>query len=176
MLLSDEAGILRDGVRVYVEGMQDSAGLQTTPRVEDAEAIVVRLEAPFDVGHGSVVADYFHGGTLAFPHGTLDRLRSLAAHAPLYVSVFLERPAILGPLLELGATVIGEFGASDRVIVNAFTGRIPLTGTLPFDIPSSKEAVENSREDVPFDTEAPLFRAGFGITRQACAPYAVTSA
>ncbi|WP_248761597.1 glycoside hydrolase family 3 protein [Pseudarthrobacter sp. SSS035] len=171
VLLTDEAGILPEGSRVYVEGIQDPSGLTMTPHVGDAEAIIVRLEAPFEVGRGSVVAEYFHGGTLAFPQSTLDRLRNYAAQAPLYVSVFLERPAILGPLLELGATVLGEFGASDHVIIKAFTGRTSLTGTLPFDIPSSMEAVEKSREDVPFDTEAPLFRAGFGIARDAGAPH-----
>ncbi|MGO4238052.1 hypothetical protein [Pseudarthrobacter sp. YAF2] len=58
-----------------------------------------------------------------------------------------------------------------KVIINAFTGRTSLTGTLPFDIPSSMEAVENSREDVPFDTKDPLFHAGFGITQEAGAPH-----
>jgi beta-glucosidase len=176
VLLSDEAGMLSDRTLVYVEGIQDAPDLATTTDLADAEAIIVRLEAPFDIGRGSVVAEYFHGGTLAFSQGTLDRLRDYAARAPLYVSIFLERPAILGPIIELGATVLGEFGASDRVIISALTGRTPLTGTLHFDIPSSMEAVENSREDVPFDTEAPLFRAGFGIVREAGAPSAAVPA
>jgi beta-glucosidase len=119
-----------------------------------------------DQGRGSLIADYFHGGTLAFPQKTIDHLAVLAAHAPLYVSVFLERPAIIGPIADLGATVIGEFGAGDRVVIDAITGRQPITGTLPFDIPSSMEAVENSREDVPFDTDAPRFRAGFGLRQK----------
>lgn len=167
VLLSDAAGVLNDDGRVFVEGVQDTSGLNTVDRLDAAEAIVVRLEAPFKPGHGSVVADYFHGGTLEFSGETIARLRTYAAQAPLYVSVLLERPAILSPLLELGATVIGDFGASDHVVVDAFAGRTPLVGILPFDMPSSMEAVESSREDVPFDTEAPLFRAGFGIVRQA---------
>ncbi|WP_029265183.1 MULTISPECIES: glycoside hydrolase family 3 protein [unclassified Microbacterium] len=165
VLLSDAAGVLSADSRVFLVGVQGVSGLEIADRLEDAEAIVVRLEAPFEPGHGSVVAEYFHGGTLEFSDDTMARLRFYAAHAPLYVSVFLERPAILSPLLELGATIIGDFGASDEVVIDALTGHAPLTGQLPFDIPSSMEAVENSREDVPFDTEAPLFRAGFGITR-----------
>lgn len=170
VLLSDDAGTLPVGARVFVDGIQNSSLLTTTPNIEDAEAIIVRLEAPFEPGRGSVVAEYFHGGTLAFPGKTLDKLRHYATEAPLYVSVFLERPAILGPLLDLGATVLGEFGASDSVVINAFEGTIPLSGTLPFDIPASMEAVEKSREDVPFDTKEPLFRAGFGIARAAKTP------
>lgn len=167
VLLSDEAGTLPTDARVYMEGVQDPSGLATTNHIEDAAAIIVRLEAPFEAGRGSVVAEYFHGGTLSFSQNTIDRLRNYAAQAPLYVSVFLERPAILGPLLDIGATVIGEFGSSDRVVINALTGLTSLTGTLPFDIPSSMGAVENSREDVPFDTESPRLPAGFGITRGA---------
>lgn len=166
VLLSDEAGPLPADARVYVEGVEDAAGLETVSDPADSDAIIVRLEAPFETGRGSVVADYFHGGTLAFPQDTINHLAALAAHAPLYVSVFLERPAIVGPIVDLGATVIGEFGASDHVIVDAITGRHAITGTLPFDIPSSMEAVENSREDVPFDTDAPRFRAGFGLTQK----------
>lgn len=167
VLLADDAGVLSVHSKVYVEGVNDTSVLERTSSLDDADAILVRLEAPFEAGHGSVVAEYFHGGTLEFSQDTLDRLRDYASRAPLYVTVFLERPAIIGPLFELGATVIGEFGASDRVIVDALTGRTPLTGILPFDIPSSMTAVENSREDVPFDTEAPQFRAGYGLARGA---------
>jgi beta-glucosidase len=37
-------------------------------------------------------------------------------------------------------------------------------GKLPFDLPRSMEAVENSKEDVPFDTENPVFRFGDGLS------------
>jgi beta-glucosidase len=170
VLLSDAAGVLSADHRVFIEGVQDTSGLRTADSPEDAEAIIVRLEAPFEPGHGSVVAEYFHGGTLEFSDETIARLRAYAVQAPLYISVFLERPAVLGPLLELGATIIGDFGASDAVVIDALTGQAPLTGGLPFDMPASMEAVENSREDVPFDTEAPLFRAGFGIARHVGEP------
>ncbi|MFH8253264.1 glycoside hydrolase family 3 protein [Microbacterium sp. B2969] len=167
VLLSDGAGPLDENARVFVDGVRDISGIATTDTIENAEAIIVRLEAPFEPGRGSVVAEYFHGGTLDFSEDTIARLRVYADKAPLYVSVFLERPAILAPLLTLGATVIGEFGASDQVVIDAFAARTSLTGVLPFDIPSSMDAVERSREDVPFDTEAPTFRAGFGIAREA---------
>lgn len=173
VLLSDEAGPLRADARVYVEGLADTSGLEIVDDPAEAEAIIVRLEAPFEIGRGSVVADYFHGGTLAFPQETIDHLTSLAARAPLYVTVFLERPAIVGPIVDLGATVIGEFGASDQVILEALTGKHSIPGVLPFDIPSSMQAVENSREDVPFDTDTPRFHAGYSQTRDELG-YAVT--
>lgn len=148
--------------------MEDVDGFETVTDPAAADAILVRLDAPFEKGRGSVIGEYFHGGTLAFPQETLDRLASYAAQAPLFISVFLERPAIVGPLVDLGATVIGKFGASDRIVLDAFCGRTPITRRLPFDITSSMEAVEASREDVPFATVSPRFKAGFGLNRDVC--------
>lgn len=154
VLLSQGSGPIADNARLFVEGIkvEDADGYETVPDPAQADAIIVPLEAPFEQGRGSIIGEYFHGGTLAFPPETIKRLAAYAAQAPLYISVFLKRPAIVGPLVDLGATVIGEFGASDGVVLDAFRGRVPLSGRLPFDIPSSMEAVEASREDVPLDT------------------------
>jgi beta-glucosidase len=43
-------------------------------------------------------------------------------------------------------------------------GKFRPTGRLPFEIPSSMEAVEKQREDVPFDSEKPLYAFGYGLT------------
>ncbi|OII13211.1 glycoside hydrolase family 3 protein [Curtobacterium sp. MCBA15_008] len=169
VLLSDTAGILSNDATLFLEGFDDSDGHPTTTDPTTADAVVVRLDAPFEPGRGSLVAEYFHGGTLAFSTETIERLQAYAEHAPVFVSVFLERPAIVGPLIDLGATVVGEFGASDRVVLDAFSGRSALTGHLPFDIPSTMAAVEASREDVPFDSAEPRFRTGSGLQRRAVA-------
>ena len=40
---------------------------------------------------------------------------------------------------------------------------------LPFDLPSSTEAVEDNAEDLPFDTKDPLFKFGYGLRyKSAC--------
>jgi beta-glucosidase len=155
--------------RFFLDGIDDVSGLTVVSSPEDADAILVRLEAPFEPGHGSI-AEFFHGGTLDFDNGTIAKIDDYAATAPVFVSVFLERPAILTPLLPHTSMLVADFGASDQVVVDAFLSNAALTGTLPFDMPSSMNAVERSREDVPFDTEAPLFRAGFGLRREARAP------
>jgi beta-glucosidase len=79
------------------------------------------------------------------------------------VSVFLERPAILTPLLPHASVLIGDFGASDENLLKLLFGEAPFIGRLPFDLPRSMAAVERSKEDLPFDTEDPLFRHGFGL-------------
>jgi beta-glucosidase len=62
--------------------------------------------------------------------------------------------------------VIANYGASaDNFLDVAFgvNGAKPM-GKLPFDLPRSMEAVAASREDVPFDTENPVFRFGHGLS------------
>lgn len=161
----DEILPLRPGACVYADGASledDELGLVAVDHPSEADVIVVRLDAPHEPGRGSL-GDFFHGGSLDFPQETVERVRAYARHAPVCVSVFLERPAVLGPLVETASVVVGDFGASDAVLLGALAGRTDFTGTLPFDIPSSMEAVEASREDVPFDTADPLFRAGHGL-------------
>lgn len=166
LAVADGGAVLSEGAAVFVEGFSDTAGLNVVDRPEAAGAILVRLDAPYEPGRGSM-ADFFHGGSLAFPTETVERIAAYAEHAPVFLSVFLERPALVGPLIEHAAMLIGDFGASDQVVVGGFRGEFPFSGILPFDIPSSMEAVEASREDVPFDTVAPLFRAGYGLSTPA---------
>ncbi|WP_329585576.1 hypothetical protein OG195_02340 [Streptomyces sp. NBC_01362] len=85
------------------------------------------------------------------------RLRALAATVPTAFAVYLDRPAVLTPLADRAALLIGEFGARNDVVLDAVLGRTAMEGVLPFDLPSSMAAVE----DVPLrDTAAPLFCCG----------------
>ncbi|WP_420180859.1 glycoside hydrolase family 3 protein [Paenarthrobacter sp. TA1.8] len=173
LLSADKAALpLTAGTRVHLDGLaaQDiTEELVITDDPGTADAILVKLDAPFEPGRGSL-GDFFHGGTLEFPPETVERVNSYAQQAPVYLVVYLERPAVLTPFIGLATVMIGEFGASDRVLCDALTGRSPITGTLPFDLPSSMAEVEASREDVPFDTADPLFHAGFGLQRPVIVP------
>ncbi len=57
-----------------------------------------------------------------------------------------------------------SFGSSARAFVDVVFGQSAPIGRLPFDLPSSTQAVEQSRSDVPFDTADPLFRFGDGAS------------
>ena len=43
-------------------------------------------------------------------------------------------------------------------------GKFKPTGKLPFELPSSMEAVYEQRSDVPYDSKNPCFEYGFGLT------------
>lgn len=156
--------------KLFLDGLDVSA--VPNPIVEessDADAIIVRRDCPYDPGRGSI-AEFFRGGTLAFSDQDLALLRFYADQAPVYISVFMERPAIIGPLTDIAEVVVADFGSSDAVLMDGLCGRYPFTGELPFDIPSSMEDVEASREDVPFDTASPSFRAGYGLRNDVVRP------
>jgi len=56
-----------------------------------------------------------------------------------------------------------ESAARFHPSLRRITGRFSPQGSLPFDLPRSMRAVEESRPDVPFDTADPLFRFGDGL-------------
>ncbi|MFI6983701.1 glycoside hydrolase family 3 protein [Embleya sp. NPDC050154] len=148
--------------KVYVENIDpESASRYGTvvDRPADADLAVLRLNAPYEPREG-LLERYFHAGSLEFPAPESARLRELAALVPLAVCVFLDRPAVLTELADVASVLLADFGADDDLVLDAVFGRAPVDGRLPFDLPSSMRAVEESREDVPFDTRDPLFRCG----------------
>ncbi len=151
--------------RVYAEGVARAAVAARAVPVDspdEAEVAIVRIAAPFEPREG-LLEQAFHQGSLAFPEETVRHIADLAARVPTVVDVFLERPAVLTPLAELPVTLLGSFGVADDVLLDAASGRASVRGRLPFDIPRSMDAVRASREDVPFDTQDPLFPCGHGL-------------
>jgi beta-glucosidase len=167
LLKNDNTLPLRAGTRVYSEGINWSSvehDFEIVGTPAHAEVNLVRLDAPWQPDPDNALGDFFHRGQLDFPQDTVEHIAELAAHAPTVAAIYLERPAVVSELLPHLNGLIGEFGVSDQVLANALRGRTPFTGKLPFDLPNSMTAIENSREDVPFDTESPCFRSGHGIT------------
>jgi len=169
VLSNDGALPLRRGVKLYVEGIAPEAAARfgevvATP--EEADAAILRLQAPYEQ-RASMFENFFHAGSLEFPEDVIARVREVAAVVPTVVDVFLDRPAILGPVVEAANAVTANWGANADALLDVLTGAAPATGRLPFDVPSSMAAVEASRPDVPFDTADPLFRFGHGLTLEA---------
>ncbi|WP_345801165.1 glycoside hydrolase family 3 N-terminal domain-containing protein [Microbacterium sp. AZCO] len=151
--------------KLYVEGIDaETARLYgvvvETP--EEADAAILRLQAPFEV-RDSMFENFFHAGSLDFAEETIAHVREVAAVVPTVVDVFLDRPAILAPIVEAAHAVVANWGANPAALLDVLTGAVPAKGKLPFDVPRSMAAVEASRPDVPFDTEDPLFRFGHGL-------------
>ncbi|MFE7484195.1 glycoside hydrolase family 3 protein [Streptomyces sp. NPDC057552] len=153
-----------ENLAVYAENIAPAALARygrTVATPEEADVAVLRLAAPYEHREG-LLERHFHSGSLEFPAEEAARLRAICAAVPTAISVFLDRPAVLAPLTGPAgpALLIGDFGADDDLVLDAVFGGVPLEGVLPFDLPSSMRAVAESREDVPFDTAAPLWRCG----------------
>jgi beta-glucosidase len=157
---------LREGTRVYLRGVDaevaaDYAEVTTDPG--DAAFAVVRIDAAYEPREGALER-FFHAGRLAYPAEFLGQLLPLLDRVPTIVVVHLERPVVLPEIARRAAALVGSFGASDRAVLDVLFGRDQPRGKLPFDLPSSMDAVLAQRPDVPFDTPDPLYTFGHGLS------------
>jgi beta-glucosidase len=161
----DEILPLRAGLKVYAEGV-DPAVLEPhatmVPDPAAADVALVRLKAPFEPRPGGFEA-HFHAGSLEFAADEVRRLQTLFSTVPTVVDLYLDRPAIVPEIAAGAAALLVSYGSSDHAFADVLFGLALPQGRLPFDLPSSTRAVEESRTDVPFDTADPLFRFGDGI-------------
>lgn len=156
---------LAHGVSVYCEGIDPAAAepyARPVSELADAEVAIVRVKAPFEP-RGAGFEAFFHAGSLEFPADQLDHLRQVCAAVPTVIDVYLDRPAVLAPLVEVAGALTATYGSSDQALADVLFGAAEPRGRLPFDLPRSMAAVVASREDVPFDTADPSFRFGHGL-------------
>ncbi|WP_240624497.1 glycoside hydrolase family 3 protein [Aurantiacibacter odishensis] len=162
--------LLAPGTKVFTYGVDAEAARQANVEVvkdpADAQVAIMRLQAPYERLH----PQYFfgamqHEGSLAFPedHPGLQALQQLPDGLPAIIDVYLDRPAILAPLREKSSLLLADFGASDAALFSVLTGREKATGSLPFELPRSMEAVEAQRSGAPADSVAPLYPLGFRL-------------
>jgi beta-glucosidase len=153
--------------KLYVEALSpELAGRDgdVVDRPEDADVAIVRVDAPFELRNGNFIEALFHAGDLDFKEPERSRLLGLAATVPTVLVVHLERPAVLPELVEACAAVLAVFGSSDEAVLDLLFGRARPEGRLPFELPSSMDAVREQKPDVPFDSVAPLFPFGHGLS------------
>src|SRR5712671_5574502 len=174
VLLENKGGMLplhaqQHALRVYLHGISSDAArhegwiIVTDPK--QADIAIVRLGAPFERLHPQYVfGQFFHEGSLAFNDGDSDYVAftRVSAVVPTIVTVYLDRPAILTPIRDRARALIANFGVSDAALLDVLTGRAKPQGRLPFELPSSMEAVAAQRSDVPHDSPRPLYPFGFG--------------
>ncbi len=155
---------LRTGVAVHAPEISDEAlreaGLTPAAAAADADVAIVRVAPPFEPRDRFMLESSFHAGSLAFPDEVVASVSEVAAVAPTVVTVHLERPLLLAPLVTHAAAVVATFGASESAILDALTGRVPAEGRLPFEIPRDGDAVLAGHSDVPGGTVDPVFEGG----------------
>jgi beta-glucosidase len=88
----------------------------------------------------------------------------IAEKKPTIICIYLDRPAVMPEIVAGSAGLLADFGAHDDAVLDIIFGKHHPTAILPFELPSSMEAVERQFEDVPYDSENPLYPFGHGLS------------
>lgn len=155
-------------LQVYLQGIDEAAvspyaSIVSSPG--DADFAIIRLKTPwYPVETDNPFAKGFHHGDLDFKGDEREAIRELLRTVPTIVVLYLDRPAVFPGIAEESVAVVADFGASDRAVVEVLFGVASPQGRLPFELPSSMDAVRDQLADVPADSRNPLFELGFGLS------------
>jgi beta-glucosidase len=169
-LLKNEAQLLplRGQPKVFVQNVVSAVAAQYAQVVatpEEADVAILRLETPwYPVETKNPFARGFHHGDLDFKGEAKAEILSLVKAVPTIVVIYLDRPAVIPEISGAAKALPADYGASDAAVLDVLFGKAHPEGKLPFELPSSMEAVRNQKADVPYDSENPLFRFGFGLS------------
>jgi beta-glucosidase len=157
---------LPEGIKLYIEAIDPVLASEYGRIVADPEAAdvaLIRLQAPWEPRDDDFLEQFFHQGSLEFDSEELERLLTIARKTPTIFFIYLDRPAVMPEINNAAAGLVVEFGAFDDAVLDVAFGRAKPMGRLPFEIPSSMETVKAQYEDVPYDSQAPLYPFGFGL-------------
>jgi beta-glucosidase len=170
VLLKNENNVLPLGSRpkLYIENIKPEIAnkygdVVATP--EEADLAILRLVTPYQKPRGrNILEGYFHQGDLDFKSPEKERILKILNSVPTIVDIYLERAAVFPEIAAAAKGVFGTFGVNDDVLLQVAFGQSKPTGKLPMELPSSMDAVRAQKEDVPYDSENPLFSFGFGLS------------
>ena len=154
-------------LKVYIENIDSTtvanyAKVVATP--DAADFAIIRLNTPWYPAETKVpFAKGFHHGDLDFKGEEKQRILDVLNKVPTVVDIYLDRPAVIPEITNAATALIANYGASDKSVCEVLFGNTAPQGKLPFELPSSMEAVRNQKTDVPYDSENPLFEFGFGM-------------
>ncbi|MEM8968654.1 MAG: glycoside hydrolase family 3 N-terminal domain-containing protein [Bacteroidota bacterium] len=158
---------LQKKAKVFVKGMKPEAvQLYATivENPEEADYIILKLNTPFDQRSDYLLEQFFHQGRLDFPEEEKAAILALIRSKPTVTVLNIERPAIIPVINQATQALIADFDCADEIITELIFGQFSPSGKLPLELPSSVQAVENQQEDVPYDSDQPLYPFGYGIT------------
>jgi beta-glucosidase len=156
--------------KIYLYGVSakaaEAAGFIVVADPTQADLAIIRAPAPYESEHSNFFfGSRQHEGRLTFTEKDAAYAELLRV-SPMVPTVFLttlERPLILTNVRPHVTALLGDFGISDEPLLALITGKVSPSGRLPFELPSSVEAVKQQKSDLPHDSQSPLFPFGFGL-------------
>jgi beta-glucosidase len=132
---------------------------------EAADFAILHLDTPwYPADTKNRFALSFHHGDLDFKQPLLSEILAVLNRVPTIVVMYMDRPAVIPEIDAACKGLLVEYGASDESILEVVFGKSRPEGKLPFELPSSMEAVRKQKADVPHDSENPLYPFGFGLS------------
>lgn len=169
-LLKNEKNVLplKEGIlKIYVKNIDAAKAAAYGQVVQDpkeADIAIIRLQTPWvPVETENFIAKQFHHGDLDFKEKEKQEILQLLNTVPTVVDLYLDRPAVFPEINAKAAAVVANFGANDNALLDVVFGKAKPEGKLPFELPSSMEAVRRQKEDLPHDSENPLYQIGYGL-------------
>ncbi|KAL4993079.1 beta-glucosidase C [Aspergillus recurvatus] len=155
-----------ESTKLYIEGF-DPAFMSTrnytvVNTTEEADFALLRYNAPYEPRNGTFEAN-FHAGSLAFNATEKARQAKIYSSVPTIVDIIMDRPAVIPEVVEQAQAVLASYGSDSEAFLDVVFGVSKPEGKIPFDLPRSMDAVEAQAEDLPFDTENPVFKYGHGL-------------
>jgi beta-glucosidase len=171
VLLENRHGILpiRSEMKVWLfhigANEAKAHGLVVVDTAAEADIAIIRAETPAEKRHpGYFFGSRQHEGRLNLQPGdpAYDALLQ-CGKTPAVMTVYMDRPAILTDVKDKVAALYADFGVSDASLLDVLMGNGKAQGHLPFELPSSMEAVEAQSSDVPHDSAKPLYPYGYAL-------------
>jgi beta-glucosidase len=155
-------------LKIYVKNVDPKVTAQYGTVVDNpkaADVAILRLKTPwYPVETKNPFARGFHHGDLDFKGKEKQEILQLLKTVPTIVDIYLDRPAVIPEISKNAKGLLADFGASDEAVLDVIFGKTRPGGKLPFELPSSMEAVRKQKEDLPYDSKDPLYKFGFGLS------------
>jgi beta-glucosidase len=160
---------IRSGMKVWLfhiaANEAKAHGLVVVDTPAQADIAIIRAETPAEKLHpGYFFGSRQHEGRLNLQLGdpAYDALLQ-CGKTPTIMTVYMDRPAILTDVKDKVAALYADFGVSDASLLDVLMGNGMAKGHLPFELPSSMEAVTAQRSDMPHDSVKPLYPYGYAL-------------
>jgi beta-glucosidase len=160
----------RRTIDLYVSGVDTSVAREYAHIVNDPEKADLILFRVNTEATGSNPSSGLLTGqevNISFPQERWSDIKKLAASGiPVIVAFNLSGTLVVLPedLNEVASASFMIFDVLDRPLLDIVFGKFKPVAKLPFEIPSSMEAVRKQLEDIPFDSENPMFKFGDGLS------------
>ncbi|NTW43653.1 MAG: glycoside hydrolase family 3 protein [Anaerolineaceae bacterium] len=156
----------KNKLKIYSENidtliLKKYAKIVTNPGA--ADICILRLKTSYQPRKG-FLDKMMHHGDLDFKEPQRSHIVSILKTTPSIVDIYLDRAAVIPEIASYSKGLFASFGISDEAFLEVVFGNFNPQGKLPIEMPSSMEAVHSQKEDVPFDSNNPMFPFGFGLS------------